>query len=130
MAASIELAESFPTWLDRNLADGVPTKAQGFCFNLSQVDCNSEWAMDLVYSDWFDPENPDWACNDIDTIESVETSILEWQQVASWEEVLGQVTELVKDYLANQPQAVGLLRLQGGAVGFIDGDLHIVHRAG
>ncbi len=110
--------------LDYTLADGLPTDAVAFCVNISRVDCNSEWALDIITSDWFDPENPDWACEDLNAIDD---GYLEWQQVATWNEIHHQVCQSMKRYLTTGEYRSSLIGLQAGAVGFVDGDLEIIY---
>ena len=110
--------------LDYTLADGLPTDAVAFCINIAPVDCNTEWALDIITSDWFDLDNPDWACDDLNVIND---GYLEWQQVATRDEIHQQVCQSMKRYLETGQYCTALTTLQAGAVGFVNGDLEVIH---
>lgn len=56
------------TWLNDVLEHKAPPKIppviRAFCFNLYE-DSNDGWSMELVGTESFDPDDEDWACDEI-----------------------------------------------------------------
>ncbi len=51
-------------WLDQVLKKGLPGQAVGILFNLYE-DGKDWWFLELAGTGSFDPENPDWGCDEV-----------------------------------------------------------------
>ena len=53
---------SVSNWIDKVLDQEIPNTVVAFCFNLYE-ESDGSWAMELVGTERFDPEDEDWACD-------------------------------------------------------------------
>ncbi len=112
-------------WIDGVLSANVPDEAVAFCFNLYEND-EYYWSMDLVGAGRFDPEDQDWACDEVTDFDS-RASLFTWQTECEWDEALQMMTDLLKKYL-NEGKYADLLKSKNGVgVGFVDGDIEILY---
>lgn len=51
-------------WMNDILGHDIPSAIRAFCFNLYE-DENAHWSMKLVGTESFDPDDEDWACDEI-----------------------------------------------------------------
>lgn len=112
-------------WIDNVLNTVIPERIVAFCFNLYE-EGDGNWSMELVGSDWFDPEDGDWACNEITDFGSRENLYM-WKMNCDWEESLAYMIQELKEYLANGARAELLKSKAGVGVGFVDGDIEILY---
>lgn len=112
-------------WIDGALSGSVPEDVVAFCFNLYEDDENY-WSMELVGTGRFDPEDQDWACNEITDFNSRE-NLFRWQSVCEWDEALEFMTELLNRYLKDGKYADLLKSKSAVGVGFVDGDIEILY---
>jgi len=112
-------------WIDNVLNTDIPDNIVAFCFNLYE-EGNGNWSMELVGSDWFDTENEDWASNEITDFES-RKSLYEWSMDCGWEDVLAYMVNELKAYLTNGKHSELLKSRRGVGVGFVDGNIEILH---
>ena len=117
------------TWLNDVLEHKVPSKIppaiRAFCFNLYE-DSNDGWSMELVGTESFDPDDEDWACDEVTDFGTREEP-LSWEKKTCWNEVLQEVSSALRYYLENGLHADVLKSRMGVAVGFIDGNLEILY---
>lgn len=117
------------TWLNDVLEHKVPFEIpsviRAFCFNLYE-DRNGAWSMELVGTESFDPDDEDWACDEITDFGTREEP-LSWKKETCWNEVLQEVSSALKHYLENGLHADVLKSRMGVAVGFTDGNLEILY---
>jgi hypothetical protein len=112
----------FNGWLDEALAEPIPEGVIAYCFNLAEP-----WCIELVGSDRYSKDDPDWACEETFGAEASDLDLPAAEVGTRWEAVLEAAKLLVERYI-NRPSA-GATRLRGSAavaVGFVDGDLHRV----
>ncbi len=57
-------------WIDGVLSADIPDEVVAFCFNLYETDDDS-WGMGLVGTGRFDPDDQDWACDEITDFNSL-----------------------------------------------------------
>jgi shikimate kinase len=112
-------------WIDQCLSEPMDKAVIAFSFNLYEP-----YAIELIGSSEFGAEDSDWACSE-DFIPS-KRKIKIPKRVCSgdWEECLETMPLLVKKYLASN--RIGAKTLQSGkavAIGFVDGDLEVIHAA-
>lgn len=112
-------------WIDGALSAPVPDEVAAFCFNLYEND-DYCWSMDLIGAGRFDPEDQDWACDEVTDFNSRE-SLFTWHSECEWDEALQMMTDILKKYL-NEGRYSDLLKAKNGVgVGFVDGDIEIVY---
>lgn len=114
--------QGFSKWLDSVLDDISSSDIVAFNFNLYD-DGNGQWSAELIGSDCFDPEDSDWAC---DEVFSTRESPFQWKSDASWEQVLDDAVATIKQYLQDGKYASLLKSYKGIGAGFVDGDLIIL----
>ena len=114
-------------WIDGVLSDGVPDEAVAFCFNLYEND-EYYWSMELIGAGRFDPDDQDWACDEVTDFNSRE-SLFTFQAECEWDEALQTMIDILKKYLNDGKYADLLKSREGVGVGFVDGDIEIIYIA-
>jgi len=113
-------------WIDNVLKDkAIPADIVAFCFNLYE-ESDGSWAMELVGTDKFDLEDEDWACNEATDFDSREI-LYSWEMECEWDEALEYMVNELKQYLSSGKYADLLKSKEGVGVGFIDGNIEILH---
>lgn len=112
-------------WLNEVLEQEIPSEVAGFCFNLYE-DGEDYWSMELVGAERFDPEDDDWACDEVTDLGTREDPFL-WEQEGDWAEVLEDAVTALKQYLNCGLYADVLKACKGVGVGFVDGDMVILY---
>ncbi len=116
-------------WLDDVLEDvsetGIPTEVISFGFNLYD-DGDDNWSMELIGTSEFDADDEDWLCHEVTDFDTREDPF-QWCQKATWEEILNDITRFLKRYLKSGKYADILKAKSGVGVGFVDGDVKILH---
>ncbi len=115
--------EEFVTWLDNVLDNSLPIEGKAVNFNIYEEGDN-EWSLQIIVASRFDPEDMDWAC---DEVFSSEEDIYIWKQETSWEEVLVTANKWISDYLENGKHADCLKSYEAVGSGFIDGIIEILY---
>jgi hypothetical protein len=115
--------ERFNTWVDQALSKSPPESVIAFSFNLAEP-----WCVELVGSNRFSDDDPDWACPPEAFRAKVKKLRLPESEVGSdWESVLEAAKALVSAYLTREsPGQARLKKAVAVVVGFADGDLHKV----
>lgn len=116
-------------WLDDVLKDisetGIPNEVVAFGFNLYD-DGDYDWSMELIGASEFDMDDEDWLCNEVTDFDTRDDPF-RWSKKAEWEEILNDITDILKEYLKNGKRANVLKAKSGIGVGFVDGDLEILY---
>ena len=112
-------------WIDGVLSDGVPDEAVAFCFNLYENE-DYYWSMELIGAGRFDPDDQDWACDEVTDFNSRE-SLFTFQAECEWDEALQTMIDILKKYLNDGKYADLLKSREGVGVGFVDGDIEIIY---
>ena len=112
-------------WIDGILSDGVPDEAVAFCFNLYENE-DYYWSMELIGAGRFDPDDQDWACDEVTDFNSRE-SLFTFQAECEWDEALQTMIDILKKYLNDGKYADLLKSREGVGVGFVDGDIEIIY---
>ncbi len=115
----------FEMWLNEVLEAGLPANGTAINFNLYE-EGRSNWSVQFIMSDCFDEDNEDWACHEMF---SSGENLYRWKQKGKWDRILEQASEWIREYLVHGKNNTLLLQYQAVAVGFVDGDLHILHKA-
>ena len=113
----------FEAWLDAALEADLPEDIAAFNFNLYEDD-EYLWSIELIGASRFDAEDPDWACDELFTNRE---EPLSWSAETDWETVLETMTQYVEKYLEDGKYADILKDSDAVGIGFVDGDITIVH---
>lgn len=116
--------ERFAEWLDVSLDRQLPNDLVAFCFNLYEEE-NNTWSVELIGSSEFDETDSDWACNEV--FDSREYPC-RWQEDADWEDIHNKIETYIRQYLFTGRYADLLKEYQAVAMGFVDGELTILHK--
>ena len=119
--------EGFSKWLDGNLQQ-LPSDVVAVNFNLYEGS-NKTYDIQLIGTDTFDKEDEDWACEEIFTTGEDVFLIPRTDDIKNWEDGLSFITKIIEKYLQDGEFANILQGLQGVGVGFVDGDIEILHQA-
>ena len=112
-------------WIDRSLSEPIDKSVIAFCFNLHEP-----YGIELIGASEFDPENDDWACTETFEPSQRDMDIPRSECAGGWEECLQTMSSYIKKYLtSNRPGVKILLASKAVAIGFVDGDLKIIHLA-
>lgn len=118
------MIKDFNKWIDIVLEKDLPPETVAVAFNLYE-DGDNNWSVELVGTSIFDANDEDWVCDEVfDTRDNP----FEWNQDTSWEEVLEEVTDILKKYLEEGKHADKLKMYQGVGVGFVDGNVWILYQ--
>jgi hypothetical protein len=121
-----ELYLSFAVWLGSALGKPMSVDVVAFVFNLYE----SEEAFDIQVagSAFYSETDERWAANQVFT-SGEDLFSLPMQLVGSeWSDGLLAAKEFVARYLLEGPESDKLNRAQAVAVGFVDGDLEVLHK--
>lgn len=116
---------SVSNWIDKVLDQEIPNTVVAFCFNLYE-ESDGSWAMELVGTERFDPEDEDWACDELTDFGSRER-LYNWGMECEWDEALEYMVKELNQYLENGKYADLLKSKDGVGVGFVDGNIEILH---
>jgi len=112
-------------WIDDVLNTDIPDGVVAFCFNLYD-EGGETWSMELVGAERFELEDEDWPCYEITDFDS-RNNLYEWSMDCNWEDALAYMVNELTEYLLNGKHS-GLLKSSlGVGVGFVDGNLEILH---
>ncbi|MBD5137345.1 MAG: hypothetical protein HDT39_15565 [Lachnospiraceae bacterium] len=118
------MIKDFNKWIDTVLEKDLPPETVAVAFNLYE-DGDNNWSVELVGTSIFDANDEDWVCDEVfDTRDNP----FEWNQDISWEDVLEEVTDILKKYLEEGKHADKLKMYQGVGVGFVDGNVWILYQ--
>ena len=116
---------SVSNWIDKVLDQEIPNAVVAFCFNLYE-ESDGSWAMELVGTERFDLEDEDWACNELTDFGSREC-LYNWEMECEWDEALEYMVKELSQYLENGKYAELLKSIDGVGIGFVDGNIEILH---
>ncbi len=112
-------------WLDVVLETDIPAEVVAFGFNLYE-DIDHDWSMELIGTSKFDVDDEDWLCNEVTDLDTRENP-LRWHRETGCEEILNDIVSALKEYLKNGKYADILKAKSGVGVGFVDGNIEILH---
>lgn len=111
-------------WMESIFENALPKEIVAIAFNLYD-DGDNQWSIEMVGSSSFDPEDSDWACDEVFDTRDKPYS---WEQDAEWEEVLQEAADCIKNYIETGKYSEQLKAYKGIGVGFVDGDINIVYQ--
>lgn len=115
--------KGFAEWLDNILKESLPENIVAVNFNLYD-DGDNQWSMEFIGTSTFDVDDPDWACDEVFTTRDKPFS---FESEMSWEHILNESVNIIKIYLEKGIYGDKLKEYEGIGVGFVDGDIVIVH---
>ena len=112
----------FSKWLNQVLEKDIPNGIKAFNFNLYEGS-EDTYDVELIGSDEFDENDPDWACSNYFTSGENFLYLKRTPEIQHWEDGLNYITLLIKRYL-EEGENVNILK-SGSAIGigFVDGDI-------
>ncbi|MDO5690311.1 MAG: hypothetical protein Q4G61_08690, partial [Tissierellia bacterium] len=90
-------ATDFRNWLDATI-EIIPSIHDGIVavhFNLYE-DTEDKWSVECIGTSSFDPDDEDWACDEVFTSRE---SPYQWQESTTWDQILEEKIHQLKDYL-------------------------------
>lgn len=117
----------FSKWLDFNLEQFSPDII-AVNFNLYEGS-NQTYDIQLIGTNTFDEEDEDWTCEEVFTTGEDVFLIPRTNDIEDWEKGLAFITKIVQKYLEDGKYANLLQGLQAVGIGFVDGDIEILHQA-
>jgi hypothetical protein len=120
------VARKFHAWLDETFAGSVPAGIVAFNVNLY----DSPFAAEVVGSTYFDPDDEDWVCEEAWTPSRPSRfDFPKGTERIPWAERLVEVATLLRQWMDTGNAAAAKLRdAEAVTVGFVDGNLTIVHQ--
>ena len=120
-----ELEFQFAHWVDEVLSAGLPDGIAAFHFNL--YDGPTTHDAEIVGCPVYDPNDQDWACDDIFMSDDPRFELPHETVGSHWEQGLRAAIQIIENYLASGSVGANRMRQsQAVSVGFVDGDLHLV----
>lgn len=126
----LQLYEAFVNWIDNILENNdMPDETVSFCFNLYEESVeDSVYAVQLVACEAFDENDPDWACEECwSSEEDIFCVELSDEAEKDWKAAQALIKDWTEEYLGNGKYA-NILTSKPVGIGFVDGDLEIIHR--
>ena len=122
----IKFPEQFEDWLNKSMTQHIPAEVVAYSFNLFEYG-RGMYGMELIGASEFDPDDRDWACEEIWEPDPRELEISEDFCCSDWESCLRDVRSLVLNVLEKSTPAVARLKTSKGiGIGFVDGDMDII----
>ena len=115
--------QELANWMDNLGLENAPEEAVAFCFNMYDCCDDEHWSMDLIGAERYDPEDSDWACEEVCYFEER----FRWTKKAKWDTVLEEMVSLLRKYLDEGKYACVFKSKTAVAVGFDDGDLEVLY---
>ena len=126
----LQLYEAFVNWLDNILENNdMPDETVSFCFNLYEESVeDSVYAVQLVACEAFDENDPDWACEECwSSEEDIFCVELSDEAEKDWKAAQKLITGWAEENLERGKYA-SILTSKPVGIGFVDGDVEIIHR--
>lgn len=117
--------EEAEKYIDEALSQDLPEGTAAICFNIYEDD-EDLWSFEIVAARSFDMNSDEWPCDEAGDF-GTRDEPFEWGDEADWEEIEEKMCSMVCTYLEEGTYADKLKALDGVAVGFVDGDLSLVH---
>ncbi len=120
--------EEIEEWLDSLDLEDMPESIIAYNINLYEGD--ETYDLQLIGSDEFDKDDPDWACSEVYSSEEEICYIEMTDEVGDWENAQKQFAECIKEYLEDGKYADVLKAAKAIGIGFVDGDIELLYLDG
>ena len=121
----MNIYNGFSSWLDNAMSSGIPEESAAAYFCLYEEHGEHLWAVQLICTEGFDPDDDDWACYETFTTGE---DLFRWDTDMEWEDAQDTAEKLIEKYLSEGKYRETLKTLHGVGVGFDDGDVTILYR--
>lgn len=127
----MRLFSDFSDWLDKHLAENLSNDIVAVNFNLYEglEGSNSVYFIELIGCDKFEEGTDDWACDGIFSTDNDIFIISKSEDIIHWEQGMSFISGLIKRYLIEGTYANKLKNYIAIGVGFVDGNIDIIHHA-
>ena len=120
--------DSFSKWLDKYLSKDLPNGIVAVNINLYEGS-KKTYDVELVGCGSFDENDEDWACDEVFTTREDLFFIPRTDDIVNWEQGISFITTLVEEYLLKGKYASKLKSYKAVGIGFVDGNIDILHLA-
>ncbi len=121
------ICADFENWIDVILSIEPACEIAAYNFNLFEG--TEAYAIELIGASEYDPEDSDWACDDVLGADAPRFQLPNDLASSDWEAALVLVKTMLGTYLnSDRSGAKKLRRSVAVTVGFVDGDLELVWR--
>lgn len=117
--------EEISNWIDSVWTTDIPENVVALNFNLYD-DGDNNWSIELIGAGSYDPDNFDWACDEVFDFETRDNPY-EWVKEVEWNEIQQEMVDVLNKYLEEGKNASSMKEFKAIGVGFIDGDISILH---
>lgn len=121
--------EEFEEWMDSLSLDDQPENVIAYNFNIYDGEENT-YDIQLIGSDQFDEDDPDWACSEVYSSEENVCFIEISGELENWEKAQKIFAEYVRRYLESGKYSDLLKNAKAVGIGFVDGDIELVYMNG
>lgn len=115
----------FKKWLEHHI-EMIPSNIVAINFNLYEG-ADDSYHIQVNGTESFDPDDEDWACDDAFTTGEDIFEVPRTDDIQEWQEGLEYMTNMVKKYLDEGSFASKLMNYEAVGIGFVDGDIEILH---
>jgi hypothetical protein len=123
----MDFSEILNSWIISALTQHDLGAVRGFAFNLIEPSSGG-FGIELIGTDEFSLEDPDWACAEIFVANPRSINIPDDIHDGTWQSCLEAVKLTLTKLLQSGFKSSSLLQQADGiGVGFVDGDLLIIH---
>ena len=116
--------EDFASWLESVLEMEFPDSTVALYFNIYE-EGDDTWSVQLIATDRFDPDDSDWACEEIF---STEDDLYTFNRSEDSEYVSEEVCEWVAQYLDMGDKADILKEYEAVGAGIAEGDVNVLYQ--
>jgi hypothetical protein len=95
-------------------------------FNFNLAESAHKFQVDLVGATRYDPDDPDWACDEAFASDPRFFDLPHSAVGSRWEDVQQLVSRFITDYIRTAPSASPLRSARAVTIGFVDGELERV----
>ena len=120
--------EEIEEWLDSLDLEDMPESI--IAYNITLYEGDETYDLQLIGSDEFDKDDPDWACSEVYSSEEEICYIEMTDEVGDWENAQKQFAECIKEYLEDGKYADVLKAAKAIGIGFVDGDIELLYLDG
>lgn len=121
--------QHFEEWLSKGLQTDIPDEVKAYAFNLYEVAAEEgvKFGIELIGAGEFDPEDADWACDEIWEPHQRQLLIPIEYSGESWDVCHERMKKLALTTLnSDEPLIQKLKATKGVGIGFVDGDLELI----
>lgn len=118
--------QNFSIWINRHLKKSLSQTIKAMNFNI--YECKDSYDVQLIGASMFDESDDDWACEEVFTTGEDIFKISKIKAGENWEDALEYIKIIIKGYILKGKYALVLTKYEAIGMGFVDGDIHILHR--